>query len=179
MYSYYAIQFSIFYQSVYSNKPSFLTTNAYEEAEPFVNACPIAPESSYTYTVSLGSQAGTFWYHSKLSIQYADGFHSPLIIYDPADPHSSLYDVDNEFTLVQLDWWQNSSLPLMADYEASGIVPISDSGLVNGAGHFNRSPEVPWSIINVVQGKCYCLCVGTFIDTLLINTCGAYQLSWT
>ncbi|KAF9450464.1 multicopper oxidase [Macrolepiota fuliginosa MF-IS2] len=134
----------------------FHTDNVYEEAEPFVNACPIAPESSYTYTVPLGSQAGTFWYHSELSVQYVDGFRGPLIIYDPEDPHNSLYDVDDKSTIVELaDWWQNSSLPLMAGYEATGIVPVSDTGLVNGAGRFNGGPEVPWSIINVVQGKRY------------------------
>ncbi|KAF9443157.1 multicopper oxidase, partial [Macrolepiota fuliginosa MF-IS2] len=107
----------------------FHTADVYEEAEPFVNACPIAPEDSYTYTVPLGSQAGTFWYHSELSVQYVDGFRGPLIIYDPEDPHRSLYDVDDESTIVQLaDWWQNSTLPLMSVYEATGVVPICDSG---------------------------------------------------
>ncbi|KXN92680.1 Laccase-2 [Leucoagaricus sp. SymC.cos] len=160
----------------------FHTANAFNEAEPFVNACPIAPNDSYTYDVPLGGQTGTFWYHSELSVQYVDGLRGPLIVYDPEDPHRSLYDVDDESTglrgplivydpedphrslydvddestIVQLaDWWQNSTLPLMTGYEATGIVPVSDSGLVNGAGRFNGGPEVPWSVVNVVQGKRY------------------------
>jgi iron transport multicopper oxidase len=43
----------------------------------------------------------------------------------------------------------------MERYEATGIVPVSDSGLVNGAGRFNGGPAVPWSVVNVVQGKRY------------------------
>ncbi|KAF5346493.1 hypothetical protein D9756_010060 [Leucocoprinus leucothites] len=134
----------------------FRTANAYDEAEPFVNSCPIAPEGTFTYEIPLDDQTGTFWYHSELSVQYVDGLRGPLIIYDPEDPHRSLYDVDDKSTIVQLaDWWQNSTLPLMEGYAATGIVPVSDSGLVNGAGRFNGGPEVPWSVINVVQGKRY------------------------
>ncbi|PFH45967.1 hypothetical protein AMATHDRAFT_157107, partial [Amanita thiersii Skay4041] len=55
--------------------------NAYNEGSPFVTTCPIAPGNSYTYTHDLGSQAGTFWYHSDLGVQYVDGFRGPLIIY--------------------------------------------------------------------------------------------------
>ncbi len=46
--------------------------NIFEEAEPFVNACPFGPQESFTYEVPLGSQTGTFWYHSELSVQYVD-----------------------------------------------------------------------------------------------------------
>lgn len=38
---------------------------------------------------------GTFWYHSHLSTQYCDGLRGPIVVYDPADPHASLYDVDD------------------------------------------------------------------------------------
>ncbi len=44
----------------------------FEEAEPFVNACPFGPKESFTYEAPLGTQTGTFWYLSELSVQYVD-----------------------------------------------------------------------------------------------------------
>ncbi|KAL0958134.1 hypothetical protein HGRIS_000302 [Hohenbuehelia grisea] len=133
----------------------FSAANSYDEGTPFVTTCPIGPGASYTYDIPL-SQTGTFWYHSQLSVQYVDGLRGPLVIYDPDDPHKDLYDVDDESTIIQVgDWWQNSSLPMLTGYEATGIVPVSDSGTVNGAGRFNGGPAVPWSVLNVVKGKRY------------------------
>lgn len=40
-------------------------------------------------------QSGTYWYHSHLGNQYCDGLRGAFVIYDPQDPHRSLYDVDN------------------------------------------------------------------------------------
>ncbi|KAF5352605.1 hypothetical protein D9756_006314 [Leucocoprinus leucothites] len=135
---------------------NFNSQNVFEEAEPFVNACPVGPGSSFTYEANPNGQAGSFWYHSELSVQYVDGFRGPLIIYDPADPHRSLYDVDDVNTIIQVaDWWQRSTLPLLDGYVATGIVPVSDSGTVNGIGRFQGGPEVPWAVINVVKGKRY------------------------
>jgi iron transport multicopper oxidase len=50
----------------------FNSQNVFEEFEPFVNACPVGPNTSFVYDVPLADQAGTFWYHSELSTQYAD-----------------------------------------------------------------------------------------------------------
>ncbi|KAF9446796.1 multicopper oxidase [Macrolepiota fuliginosa MF-IS2] len=134
----------------------FTTQNAFMEGTPFVTACPIAPNASFVYTLPLGEQAGTFWYHSQLSVQYVDGLRGPLIIYDPEDPHRNLYDVDNEDTIWQVgDWWHNSTIPLLDGYVATGIVPVSDSGTFNGAGRFNGGPEVPFFVQNVQAGKRY------------------------
>ncbi|KAF5392985.1 hypothetical protein D9757_001165 [Collybiopsis confluens] len=119
----------------------FSPDNSFNEGTPFVTTCPIA---------------GTFWYHSQLSVQYVDGLRGAIIVYDPEDPHAALYDVDDESTIIQVgDWWQNSTLPMLAGYEATGIVPVSDSGTFNGVGRFQGGPEVPWPIVNVVQGKRY------------------------
>jgi iron transport multicopper oxidase len=132
------------------------TDDAYDEGTPFVTACPIAPGASYTYELPLGTQTGTFWYHSQLSVQYVDGLRGPLIVYDPLDPLRHLYDVDDVSTIIQVgDWWQTSTLPLLSGYEATGVVPVSDSGTVNGAGRFNGGPAVPFAVVNVVAGKRY------------------------
>ncbi|KAJ3574448.1 hypothetical protein NP233_g1764 [Leucocoprinus birnbaumii] len=134
----------------------FNDSDLFEEFEPFVNACPVGPGSSFVYTKSLGTQTGTYWYHSELSTQYVDGFRGPLIVYDPLDPHRNLYDVDDVNTIIQMgDWWQQTTLPLLDNYVATGVVPVSDSVTINGAGRFNGGPAVPWSVINVVKGRRY------------------------
>ena len=60
-----------------------------------MNQCPIAANHSFLYNFTPTNQAGTFWYHSHLSTQYCDGLRGPLVIYDPADRHARLYDVDD------------------------------------------------------------------------------------
>ncbi|KAG6816614.1 hypothetical protein H0H87_004620 [Tephrocybe sp. NHM501043] len=134
----------------------FSTPNSFNEGTPFVTTCPISPGASYTYTVPLTDQSGTFWYHSQLSVQYVDGLRGPLIVYDPQDPLANLYDVDNENTIWQVgDWWHNTTIPLLAGYVATGIVPVSDSGTFNGVGRFQGGPEVPFFVQNVTPGKRY------------------------
>ncbi|KAG6852441.1 hypothetical protein C0991_011930 [Blastosporella zonata] len=152
----------------------FSTPNAFNEGSSFVTTCPIGPGASYTYNVPLTDQAGTFWYHrynvhsilhhcllnqffnSQLSVQYVDGLRGPLIVYDPQDPLASMYDIDNENTIWQVgDWWHNTTLPLLAGYVATGIVPVSDSGTFNGVGRFQGGPEVPFFVQNVQPGKRY------------------------
>ncbi|KAG6909048.1 hypothetical protein DXG01_002200 [Tephrocybe rancida] len=130
--------------------------SSFNEGSAFVTTCPIAPGASYTYEVDLGEQSGTFWYHSELSVQYVDGLRGALIVYDPKDPLRHLYDVDDLSTLIQLgDWWQSSTLPLLTAYEATGVVPVSDSGTVNGVGRYQGGPAVPFAVTNVVAGKRY------------------------
>ncbi|KAJ4474859.1 Cu-oxidase-domain-containing protein [Lentinula aciculospora] len=133
------------------------TADSFNEGSSFVTTCPIAPNASYTYTVPLvNNQTGTFWYHSQLSVQYVDGLRGALVVYDPEDPLQDLYDVDDETTIWQVgDWWHNSTLPMLAGYVATGIVPVSDSGTFNGVGRFNGGPEVPFFVVNVVQGIRY------------------------
>ncbi|KAJ3918047.1 Cu-oxidase-domain-containing protein [Lentinula edodes] len=151
------------------------TPNSFDEGSSFVTTCPVAPDASYTYTIPLvDGQAGTFWYHSQLSVQYVDGLRGALIVYgayrrplfcwiksqyffaDPEDPLKHLYDVDDENTIWQVgDWWHNTTLPLLAGYVATGIVPVSDSGTFNGVGRYNGGPDVPFHVVNVVQGTRY------------------------
>jgi len=79
-----------------------------------------------------------------------------LIIYDPEDPLRSLYDVDDASTIWQVgDYWHNSTVPLLAGYVATGIVPVSDSGTFNGHGRFQGGPEVPFFVQNVKAGSRY------------------------
>ncbi|KAJ7936128.1 hypothetical protein B0H13DRAFT_2304200 [Mycena leptocephala] len=96
----------------------------------------LSVQGNHTPTLSLcnhaGDQTGSFWYHSQLSVQYADSLHGTLIIYDPDDPLAHLYDIDDASTVLSVaDWWHNTSTSGLASYLATQIIPVSDSGLFN------------------------------------------------
>ncbi|KAJ6530265.1 Cu-oxidase-domain-containing protein [Mycena capillaripes] len=148
--------------------------NIFNEGSPFVTTCPFGPGESYTYTLPLGNQTGSFWYHSQLSVQYADGLRGTLVIYDPEDPLRHLYDVDDASTILTLaDWWHNTSTSALASYIATQIIPVSDTGLFNAKGasrfqstehlmngsfsqgRFNGGPEVEYAAVSVVKGTRY------------------------
>ncbi|CAE6447620.1 unnamed protein product [Rhizoctonia solani] len=131
--------------------------NADDDGPAFVTQCPIIPETSYTYTIPLGKQTGTYWYHGHLGTQYVDGLRGPIVIY-PQDPHKHLYDVDNDETVLVLgDWYHNSSTAI----EASGSIALQrpDSATINGKGRFdpNTMPANPDTLytLKVKRGKRY------------------------
>ncbi|KIK56882.1 hypothetical protein GYMLUDRAFT_46777 [Collybiopsis luxurians FD-317 M1] len=116
----------------------------------FVNQCPIAAGDSFLYNFNVPGQAGTFWYHSHLSTQYCDGLRGPLVIYDPEDPYASLYDVDDDSTVITLADWYDVPAP------EAGAVPTADATLINGLGRSVNGPaDAPLAVINVVQGTRY------------------------
>ncbi|CAE6492618.1 unnamed protein product [Rhizoctonia solani] len=134
----------------------FQSTTAYEDGPAFVTQCPIAPNTTYQYVIPLRDQTGTHWYHSHLGSQYVDGVRSAIVVYDPNDPHKSLYDFDNESTVIQLsDWYHTPAPALGEDYFDSGNEPVPDSGLINGRGRYNGGPAAPWSVFTVQKGKRY------------------------
>ncbi|KAI9450886.1 Cupredoxin, partial [Lactarius psammicola] len=81
--------------------------------------------------------------------QYCDGLRGALVIYDPDDPHSDLYDIDDEHTVITLgDWYHypSSQVPL---------VPLFNSTLINGKGRYLDGPEASLAVVNVVKGTRY------------------------
>ncbi|KAH8994288.1 laccase [Lactarius akahatsu] len=121
----------------------------YADGGAFVNQCPIIPDNSFTYQFKTDKQAGTYWYHSHFRAQYCDGLRGPLVIYDRDDPHASLYDVDNEDTIITLaDWYHYVSLQAPA-------IPRPNSTLINGKGRYPGGPSVPLAVVNVVREKRY------------------------
>ncbi|KAF9037466.1 laccase [Panaeolus papilionaceus] len=114
-----------------------------------VSQCPIVPGESFEYEFQALNQAGTFWYHSHHSTQYCDGLRGPLVVYDPNDPHLSLYDFDNESTVITLADWYHVLAPV------AGGAPRPDATLINGVGRYPGGPTVPLSVINVERNKRY------------------------
>ncbi|KAG6887567.1 laccase, multicopper oxidase, benzenediol:oxygen oxidorectuctase [Termitomyces sp. T32_za158] len=122
----------------------------------FVTQCPIAPNATFVYSFSTAGQTGNFWYHSHLSTQYCDGLRGIFAVYDPDDPLKDLYDVDDESTIITLaDWYHDLAPAAQNTFFQTGVVPIPDSGLINGAGRFVGGPLVDYAVVNVEQGKRY------------------------
>ncbi|KAI0041873.1 multicopper oxidase [Auriscalpium vulgare] len=128
----------------------FQKTTNYADGGAFVNQCPIIPKHSFLYDFHVGNQAGTFWYHSHYSNQYCDGLRGPLVVYDQNDPQKSLYDVDDESTIITLaDWYHYLS-------HNAPPIPAFTTGLINGKGRYIGGPtDVPLSVVNVVKGMRY------------------------
>ncbi|KZP16284.1 multicopper oxidase [Athelia psychrophila] len=122
----------------------------YNDGVASVTQCPIIPENSYQYNFSVPDQAGTFWYHSHVGLQYCDGLRGPFVVYDPKDPHKSLYDVDDESTVITLsDWYHDPSSKIQVPFNAHSTV-------INGLGRYHKGPkDSPLAIVNVNQGTRY------------------------
>ncbi|KAJ7164416.1 laccase [Mycena filopes] len=127
----------------------FQPNNSWSDGVAFVTQCPIATGNSFLYSFPTNDQAGTFWYHSHLATQYCDGLRGPLVVYDPEDPHLSLYDVDDETTVITLaDWYHGPASTL-------GVVPTLISTLINGLGRYAGGPTSALAVVSVTKGKRY------------------------
>ncbi|KAI0786920.1 multicopper oxidase [Abortiporus biennis] len=120
----------------------------WSDGTAFVTQCPIVSGNSFLYNFSVPDQAGTFWYHSHVGVQYCDGLRGPLVIYDHNDPHKNMYDVDDESTIIALAEWYHVPAPQI------GIPPLADSTLFNGRGRQSNGSE-PLTVFTVQRGKRY------------------------
>ncbi|KAI0246639.1 laccase T2 copper depleted [Lactifluus subvellereus] len=127
----------------------FQRTTNYADGAAFVTQCPIVPNESFVYKFNAEEQTGTYWYHSHLKAQYCDGLRGALVIYDPNDPNASMYDVDDDDTVITLaDWYHYVST-------VAPLVPVFNSTLINGQGRYSGGPPVPLAVVNVVSGTRY------------------------
>ncbi|KAG9315382.1 laccase [Chiua virens] len=118
----------------------------------WVTQCPIQQQKSFFYQFNPVGQTGTYWYHSHYSTQYCDGLRGPLVIYDPSDPLKSLYDFDDDTTVITLSDWYHTVAPQLGNI----FGPVTaDSTLINGLGRYAGGPASPLAVINVQQGKRY------------------------
>jgi iron transport multicopper oxidase len=72
-----------------------------------------------------------------------------MVIYDPNDPQKSLYDVDDETTIITLADWYHIKAP------DAPFVIFADSHLINGKGRYVGGPASPLSVMTVQPGKRY------------------------
>ncbi|RXW15277.1 hypothetical protein EST38_g10573 [Candolleomyces aberdarensis] len=127
----------------------FQAGSAWADGPAGVTQCPIAPGHSFLYKFQAKNQAGTFWYHSHHLSQYCDGLRGAMVVYDPADPHRRLYDIDNEFTVITLADWYHIPAP------SAELVPTPEATLINGKGRYAGGPTSPLAVITVQRNKRY------------------------
>ncbi len=98
---------------------------------PGVTQCPITPADTLTYRFRI-TQYGSTWYHSHLSLQYAEGLLGPLILNGPATA-----DYDEDLGAVFLQDWGHQTAFSLWDNAKKGLPPTLDNGLVNGTNTFD------------------------------------------
>jgi hypothetical protein len=113
-----------------------------------VTQCPSAQGDSFTYKFEL-TQYGHSWYHSHYSTQYGDGVAGPLLIHGPNSDNW-----DEEWTPILVsDWLHESAFAAFHQELVGPPLPMADTILVNGTGHFNGSGS--YFMQNFVAGKRY------------------------
>ncbi|KAK2461224.1 hypothetical protein APHAL10511_006751 [Amanita phalloides] len=116
----------------------------------WVTQCPIATGDDFTYSLTLGDQTGTYWYHSHITTQYCDGLRGAIVIYDPQDPNRHLYDVDNANTVITLaDWIRNPSPYAYSHFENPETI------LINGLGRVPGGTKSPLAVVKVQRSVRY------------------------
>lgn len=157
----------------------FQTRTNWADGVDAVTQCPIIPDESFLYNFTVANQSGTFWYHSHFEAQYCDGLRGALIIDDPDDPQQSLYDVDNDDTVITLaDWYHVISTE-------AGLAPEYNSTLINGLGRYSDGPAVPLAVVNVISGRRYRLrlvsisCDPSFIFSIDSHTLTVIEVEGT
>ncbi|KAF9937851.1 laccase, multicopper oxidase, benzenediol:oxygen oxidorectuctase [Mortierella alpina] len=129
----------------------------YMDGTPYSTQCPITPGDSFTYEFSAANQAGTYWYRADSWDQSNGGVVGPLIIYDPSDPQKSLYDIDDESTIVMLsDYYHTNPRDLATSYlspASNGVEPVPDNGLIGGLNTFDSAGSR--KVFNFARGKRY------------------------
>ncbi|KAH8828864.1 laccase [Flagelloscypha sp. PMI_526] len=113
--------------------------SGWADGPAFVNQCPIAPGETFAYQFNSPNEAGTYWYHSHLGLQYCDGLRGVFVIYDKNDPQKNLYDVDDDTTIIT----------------TSMVLPSLTAMLINGKGRYNGGPAVDLSVVSVTRNKRY------------------------
>ncbi|KAF7288968.1 Laccase 1 [Mycena indigotica] len=125
----------------------FQAGTAWADGPAFVTQCPIAQNDSFLYDFSTAGQPGTYWYHSHLSTQYCDGLRGVIVVYDPNDPNKSLYDVDDDSTVLTLADWYHAPVHTLP------LPPTLVSTLINGLGRYAGGPTSQLAVVSVTRNK--------------------------
>ncbi|KAI8954441.1 multicopper oxidase [Xylaria longipes] len=134
------------------------------DGPPASTQCPIPPGSVFTYDFTVEQQVGTYWWHTHVHGQIADGLRGPLIVHDPSPPFNT---TGGELIVTVADWYHTQAPYLIEYYQSAenaangGPEPIPDTGLLNDG------QNLP---VSVQPGKTYLLRVinpGNFVGSYL------------
>ena len=109
----------------------------FSDGVPGLSQCGIPPNATLTYGFRA-NQAGTYWYHAHMGLQYSEGLYGPLIIgkSNSSSSPSDVYTYDQDVTLSIMDYYSIETEVLFTEYyatpESGGNEPIPDAILVNG-----------------------------------------------
>ncbi|KAI0550600.1 multicopper oxidase [Xylaria curta] len=149
---------SIHFHGLYQNGQNQM------DGPPMSTQCPIPPGSVFTYDFTVEQQVGTYWWHSHVHGQIADGLRGPLIVHDPKPPYNV---TGGELVMTVADWYHTQAPYLIEYYQSAenaadgGPEPIPDTGLLNDG------QNLP---VKVQPGKTYLLRVinpGNFVGAFL------------
>ncbi|XP_014215268.1 laccase-3-like [Copidosoma floridanum] len=110
----------------------------YMDGVPFVTQCPILPGEKFQYTFRA-LVSGTYFWHSHIGVQRADGLYGPLIIHPLPrnNRHRYVYECDDHHMIIN-DWMQmdGEAGTIKQYYDEIGVDPTTI--LVNGLGRFKH-----------------------------------------
>ncbi|KAE9019235.1 hypothetical protein PR003_g12899 [Phytophthora rubi] len=97
-----------------------------------VTQCHISPNGTAVYRYTP-EKAGTFWWHSHESSQFAFGLRGPLIVRTPVDKQQAWQkDIAGEYTIQLADYY----------HAEPGPVRMWDTMLINNRGRYNCTAAV-------------------------------------
>lgn len=115
--------------------------------------CPILPNTHFQYQFKALDR-GTHMWHAHSSAQRADGLFGAIIIREPNDIHSKLYDFDlSEHIIVINEWIKDISFSIYQKILQGG--QILDGILINGRGTDFLNETTPRSSFKVTRGFKY------------------------
>ncbi|KAL2151411.1 hypothetical protein VTH82DRAFT_6509 [Thermothelomyces myriococcoides] len=108
-----------------------MLNNSINDGVPGVTQCPIPPGHTMTYRFQV-TQYGSTWYHSHLSLQYADGMFGGFVVRGPTTDN---YDEDLGVLFLQ-DW---SHVEAFTNWHVAmaGPPPPIDNWLINATNTYN------------------------------------------
>ncbi|KAJ8044290.1 Laccase-4 [Holothuria leucospilota] len=99
-----------------------------------ITQCPIPFGLSFVYKFKA-DHAGTYFWHSHIGSNRADGLAGPIIVREASDPHEDYYDFDlTNHTLMIQDWMNITQNANYVKYLYSAGKNEPDFILINGRG---------------------------------------------
>jgi FtsP/CotA-like multicopper oxidase with cupredoxin domain len=102
-----------------------------------VTQCPVAPNSTFTYTFHVKGQHGTYYYHGHHSAQASDGLLGPMVVHSRKEKNLQTLDYSSDRVVMVQDHYHNVTSELLMEYLApdqENNEPVPDNGLINGRG---------------------------------------------
>ncbi|GFF89284.1 hypothetical protein IFM60648_08676 [Aspergillus lentulus] len=111
-----------------------------------VSRCPIAPGSKFIYNLTVPeNQSGTFWYYAHSGVSRADGLYGGFVVHAPS---LNLTDRGLKSKEEEANYRDFYSKDLLLHDRR---LPVPDSLLINGVGHFNCSMAVPARPVDCIE----------------------------